>query len=253
MGEEGNLGLVRTLLEKEAGRHGLREALGVALFPSVYGALMPVQQERLRKYSGDSFDELIRNGSVVSIAFAYPEHAIDSIAVGSEGGYDRERWNIYAEEYIRLNDALDETSTTIASEIGGVAIPATIEGIAAEIGHVEDYYPLVVSHRVAAEQSGVGWRGKNGLIVNSEFSCAIRLASILITLPMSRTPPTTMGCGECHACLDACPILGNKEKLPNYREQCRLYIASLGLVSDVCGKCVKACYRKSIYRDQFRL
>jgi epoxyqueuosine reductase QueG len=253
MGEEGNLGLVRTLLGKEASRHGLREALGVALFPSVYGALMPVQQERLRKYSGYSFDELIKDGSVVSIAFAYPEHAIDSIAVGSEGGYDRERWNVYAREYIRLNDALDETSTRIASEIGGVAIPATIEGIAAEIGHVEDYYPLVVSHRVAAEQSGVGWRGKNGLIVNPEFSCAIRLASVLTTLPMMKTPPTRMGCGECHACLDACPILGNKEKLPNYREQCRLYIASLSLVSDVCGKCVMACYRESIYRDQFRL
>ena len=250
---EGNLGWVRALLRDEAGRRGLREVMGVAPFSSVYGALMPVQQARLREFSGDGFDGMIRDGSVVSIAFAYPEYAVDSIAVGSEGGYDKEKWNIYAREYIRLNEALNEASTRIASEIGGIAIPATTEGAAAEISHVEDYYPLVVSHRVAAEQSGVGWRGKNELIVNPRFSCAIRLASVLTTLPMRKTPPTKMGCGDCHACLDVCPYLRNKEELQNYREQCRRYLISLGLVSDVCGKCVKACYRESVYRDQFKL
>jgi epoxyqueuosine reductase QueG len=253
MGAGGNFERVRALLGEEACRHGLREVMGVASFSSVYRALMPVQQARLREFSGDGFDELIRDGSVVSIAFAYPEYAVVSIAVGSEGSYDRERWNVYAREYMRLNGALNEASARIASEIGGVAIPATSEGIAAKISHVEDYYPLVVSHRVAAEQSGVGWRGKNELIVNPRFSCAVRLASVLTTLPLRRTPPTTMGCGDCYACLDVCPYLRNKEELRNYREQCRLYLVSLGLVSDVCGKCVKACYRDSVYRDQFKL
>jgi epoxyqueuosine reductase QueG len=253
MGVEENFERVRALLGEEAGRHGLKEAMGVAPFSSVYKALIPVQRVRLRKFSGDSFDELLKNGSIVSIAFAYPEHAVDSIAVGSEGNYDRERWNVYAREYMRLNEDLNETSARIASEIGGVAIPATSEGIAAEISCVEDYYPLVVSHRVAAEQSGVGWRGKNELIVNPRFSCAIRLASVLTTLPLRRTPSTTMGCGDCRACLDVCPYLRNKEELQNYREQCRRYLVHLGLVSDVCGKCVKACYRDSVYRDQFKL
>jgi epoxyqueuosine reductase QueG len=253
MGAEENFERVRTLLGDEAGRYGLKEVTGVAAFSSVYKALMPVQQGRLGKLSGDDFEELLRNGSVISIAFAYPEHAIDFIAVGSEGSYDREKWNVYAREYIRLNDALNGTSTRIASELGGVAIPATTEDIATTISHVEDYYPIVVSHRVAAEQSGVGWRGKNELVVNPRFSCAIRLASVLTTLPLRRTPPTTMGCGDCHACLDACPILRSKEELQNYREQCRRYLVSLGLVSDVCGKCVKACYRESIHRDRFRL
>jgi len=253
MGVKENFERVRALLGYEAGRNGLKEVMGVTSFSSVYKALMPVQQSKLSKLSGEDFDELLRNGSVISIAFAYPEHAIDSITVGSEGNYDMEKWNVYAREYIRLNEALNEASTRIASELGGVAIPATTEGIAAKISHVEDYYPLVVSHRVAAEQSGVGWRGKNELIVNPRFSCAIRLASVLTTLPMRRTPPTTMGCGNCHACLDVCPYLRNKERLRNYREQCRLYIVSLGLVSDVCGKCVKACYRESVHRDGFKL
>jgi len=253
MGVDKNFSWVHMLLREEADRHGLKEAMGVASFSSVQRALLPVQQEKLREYSGRRFEELMQGGSVVNIAFAYPEYAVDSIAVGSEGRYDKERWNVYAREYDRLNEALNETSARIASQIDGVAIPATTEGLAAKISHVEGYYPLVVSHRVAAEQSGVGWRGKNELIVNPSFSCAIRLASILTTLPMRRTAPTAMGCGDCHACIDVCPFLRNKDSLPNYREQCRLYLVSLGLVSDVCGKCVKACYRESIHRDQFRL
>jgi hypothetical protein len=48
-------------------------------------------------------------------------------------------------------------------------------------------------------------------------------------------------------------FLANKDRLENYREQCRRYIVSLGLEHEVCGKCIKACYRGSVHRDAFRL
>jgi hypothetical protein len=70
MGVEENFERVRALLGEEVGRYGLKEVMGVASFSSVYKALMPVQRVRLRKFSGDSFDELLKNGSIVSIAFA---------------------------------------------------------------------------------------------------------------------------------------------------------------------------------------
>jgi len=141
----------------------------------------------------------------------------------------------------------------MAERIGGISIPATAAGIATEIEHVEKYYPLVVSHRVAAELSGVGWRGKNELIVNPKYSCAIRLASIITDMPLERTEPLQDGCGDCTVCLDACPFLANKDRLENYREQCRRYIVSLGLEHEVCGKCIKACYMESVNRDAFQL
>jgi epoxyqueuosine reductase QueG len=99
----------------------------------------------------------------------------------------------------------------------------------------------------------VGWRGKNELVVNPVFSCAMRLASVVTETTLERTPTIGKGCGDCRACLDACPILSSKDRLENYRELCRRYIVSLGLDSDVCGKCIKACYRNSIYGDQYRL
>lgn len=248
-----NLEAVRRYLEAEASKHGLRCSLGVAPFRGVHDGLLPVQREKLREITGERFDSFMEGGSFVSIAFAYPEAAIDAIAVEVEGGFDMGAWGFYSDWYDRLNRALNEASSSMAERIGGISIPATMGGIATEIEHVEDYYPIVVSHRVAAELSGVGWRGKNELIVNPVHSCAIRLASIITDMPLERTEPIPDRCGECRACLDACTFLDTKDKLENYREQCRRYIVSLGLEHEVCGKCIKACYREGVHRDAFWL
>jgi epoxyqueuosine reductase QueG len=253
MGGDSNLERVRRIFEEESARHGLRGVLGVASFRLVHDALLPVQQRLLEEASGERLAPLRERGSVISIAYAYPEHAIDAIAVKQGDGYDKERWNVYAGEYRRLNEALDETAARLAVETSGTAIPATVMDMASEINGVEDYYSMAISHRVAAEQSGVGWRGKNELIVNPKYGCAIRLASVVTDLALERTAPTPIGCGDCRACLDACPILGSKDRIENYREQCLRYIVSLGLESDVCGKCVKACYRDSVHSGRFRL
>lgn len=250
---DSNIETVRRDLEAEASMHGLKSVLGVAPFREVHEGLLPVQRTKLREIAGERFDSFMEVGSFISIAFAYPEEAIDAIAVEIGGGFDLDTWGFYSDWYDRLNQALNETSSSMAERIGGISIPATTTGIATKIEHVENYYPLVVSHRVAAELSGVGWRGKNELIVNPKYSCAIRLASIITEMPLERTEPLQDGCEDCTACLDACPFLANKDRLENYREQCRRYIVSLGLEHEVCGKCIKACYRGSVHRDAFRL
>jgi len=253
MASDSNLDRVREIFEVESSRHDLQGVMGVASFRLVHDALFPVQRRLLEEASGERFTSLMEGGSIISIAYAYPRHAIETIAVKRGDGYDMDRWNVYAKEYKRLNDALDETAARLAIEIGGIALPATVMDIASEINRVEDYYSMAVSHRVAAEQSGIGWRGKNELIVNPRHSCAIRLASVVTDLALERTAPTLMGCGDCRACLDACPILGSKDRLENYREQCRRYMVSLDLEGDVCGKCVKACYRDSVHSGLFQL
>jgi len=248
-----NLNNIRSVFEEESSRHGLKGVLGVAAFDSVYESLLPVQQELLKGLAGKGFEGLMDGGSVISIAYAYPEHAIDSIAVKKGEGFDKETWNVYAREYRRLNEALNEACDRLAQEVDGIPLPATTSGIAAEIEHVEDYYGMAVSHRVAAERAGIGWRGKNELIVHPGYSCAIRLASVVTEVPLERTAPSEGGCGDCRACLDACNFLRYKDRLDNYREQCRRYIVALGLEGEVCGMCVRACYRDSVYSDRFRL
>ncbi|MCW3978618.1 MAG: hypothetical protein NWF12_02615 [Candidatus Bathyarchaeota archaeon] len=253
MAVHGDFDDVLSLFEEESSRRGLRGVIGVASFDSVHDALLPVQQEVLKGLVGDDFNGLMASGSFICIAYAYPEPAIDAIAVKRGDGYDRDAWNTYAREYKRLNRALDETATRLAHETGGIPVPATTSGVAAKVENVEDYYGLTLSHRVVAEQAGLGWRGKNELIVHPEYGCAIRLASVITEVPLERTAAINGGCGGCRACLEACSFLRFKDRLDNYREQCRRYIVALDLESEVCGKCVKACYRDSVHSDSFRL
>jgi epoxyqueuosine reductase QueG len=244
-----DLGRVHEAFQEESSRRGLRGVLGVEALGLVYDALLPVQKGLLREISELRLGEMPSDGSVICIAYAFPEHVIDAIAVEAEDGFDMERWSVYAKEYEALNSALDGTAARIAEMVGGFAIPATPVVEEGEIVEAVDYYPLAVSHRVPAEQSGVGWRGRNELVVNSRYGCAIRLASIVTGLPLKRTPPVEEECGDCRACLDACPILDNKERLENYREDCLRYMESLGLDSRVCGKCIKACADSPVFRE----
>jgi epoxyqueuosine reductase len=188
------------------------------------------------------------------LGIAYPEYAIDCIGVKLDNGtIDRNTWDIYAKEYHKLNRLLDNISIGFSERFNGIPIPATMEGIASQIQKVEEYYDMTVSHRVIAENAGLGWRGKNELIVNDTFSCALRFASVLTTFPLIQSRKVENLYGACDACLEACPFLRNKERLENYREGCRRYIMQLNLDADVCGKCIKACYQQSIFTSKFKL
>jgi epoxyqueuosine reductase QueG len=234
---------IKKIFDRELAATNHDGIIGVAEFRRVYDELMPVQRSKLADICGDQLPDLVRNGSVICIGIAYPERAIDCIDTRLEnGGVDKDAWNIYAREYRRLNRFLDEISGDIANLYGGMPIPATVEGIV--VKNVEDYYATTVSHRLIAENAGLGWRGKNELIVNQRFSCALRFASVITSLPLIHGDKVKTSCGNCRACLDVCSFLKNKDKLKDYRESCRKYIADLGLEAEVCGKCVKACYRR---------
>ncbi len=62
-----------------------------------------------------------------------------------------------------------------------------------------------VSERFFAEQAGLGWRGRHGLIIRKERGSYCVLASILTTLelPVDQVHPNF--CGSCHRCEEACP------------------------------------------------
>lgn len=61
----------------------------------------------------------------------------------------------------KLNEALNLTAMKLADETDGFYLPATMSGLVDKVRHVKEYYPIVISHRVGAEVSGLDWRGKN--------------------------------------------------------------------------------------------
>jgi len=242
----------KTFFSEELAKIGYDGVIGAAAFEKVHDGLNPVQRSRLKDLCGERYRDIRKNGSIICIGIAYPGNAIDRIDVRlGDGTADKDAWNVYVREYHKLNRFLNDISKNIADVFDGIFIPATVEGIA--VNNVEEYYEMTVSHRVIAEKAGLGWRGKNELIVNEKFSCALRFASVIVNLPLIHGRKVKFTCGECEACLEACSFLGNRDRLENYGESCRKYIVQLGLEGEVCGKCVKACYRHSIFSDRFKL
>jgi len=224
---------------------------GVAKFSSVYNDLMPVQQDNIKGKLKEQFNEFMDTGSIISLGIFYTPEIIDCINVEENGKIDMDRWNLYSDEYEHLNIMLKEKSKEIADNFNGIAYPPTTETPAEKIKNVKDYYQNTISHRLVAEYAGIGWRGKNELIITEDSGPTLRLTSILINIPMLQGSKIESKCGECTACLDICPFLNNKANLQDYREKCRKFIFSFGLKHDVCGKCIRACFRDSIFRKQF--
>lgn len=56
-----------------------------------------------------------------------------------------------------------------------------------------------------AQKSGLGWVGKNSLLLNRSAGSFFFLAELIIDLELEYDSPTKDYCGTCTACMDACP------------------------------------------------
>lgn len=67
-----------------------------------------------------------------------------------------------------------------------------------------DSAPLL--EKALAEKAGLGWIGKNTLLLNEKAGSWFFLGEVLVNLPLPLTNhPQTNRCGSCNACIDICP------------------------------------------------
>lgn len=68
-----------------------------------------------------------------------------------------------------------------------------------------DSAPL--SEKSYARRAGLGWIGRNSLLVNPKYGSMLHLGELIIDDVVDEydTPLVGVGCGSCHACVDACP------------------------------------------------
>ncbi len=107
----------------------------------------------------------------------------------------------YGEDYhFVIKDKLKDIVHFINDEIGEVSARVFVDS-------------APVLDRAWAKKSGLGWIGKNGMLINKEQGSFFFLAEIILDLELDYDNPVTDHCGTCRACLDACPteaILPNK-------------------------------------------
>jgi epoxyqueuosine reductase len=62
-----------------------------------------------------------------------------------------------------------------------------------------------VLERMWAARAGIGWIGKNALVLNEDMGSWFFLGAILTTLPLPADAPALDQCGACALCIAACP------------------------------------------------
>jgi epoxyqueuosine reductase len=62
-----------------------------------------------------------------------------------------------------------------------------------------------VMEKPAAEAAGLGWQGKHTNLVSRQFGSWLFLGELLLTAELPYDRSESDHCGQCHACLDACP------------------------------------------------
>lgn len=151
---------------------------------------------------------------------------------------------LYFHHYRQTNAFLDRGALLVADFIEkhghrALAIPAS------QIVDWENQ-KAHLSHKQVGRAAGLGWIGRNNLLVHPEYGARFRLVTVLTDMPLEPGAPLTTDCGACRACMASCPAgaireepgefdhLACFEKLREFRKK--------GFVPQfICGLCVRDC------------
>ena len=133
----------------------------------------------------------------ISVAVKYPKEVICGIV-------DLPTQE-YADYYKQLNEKLDSIVTLGASFLQKQGYRA-IAQTRAKVGNGESEDNTILPHKTVALSAGLGFIGKNNLLVTEQYGCAVMLGKVLTTAPfetISKTPIEPQ-CGDCNVCVDVC-------------------------------------------------
>jgi len=156
------------------------------------------------KYLGDRLDAYrhpthVLDGakSVVMLAMNYHTLAAEATAetgafAETEGRISQYAWGS-CDYHDLIHDRLKQLVTKLKHEVPGCGVRGVV-----------DTAPLL--EREFAQLAGLGWVGKNTLLLNRKLGSWFFLAALLTDVELEYDSPWAADhCGSCRACLDACP------------------------------------------------
>jgi epoxyqueuosine reductase QueG len=154
----------------------------------------------------------------------------------------------YLHHYRQVNYRLDMIAYELAKKIEEMGYEALPFGASQMVdwqnqrGHI--------SHKHIGQLAGIGWIGRNNLLVNRVFGARVRYNTVLTNIDCVPGEPAEFGCGECRACLSSCPAGAIVEEPEAFDHKgCFAMIQQFknkrNLGHHICGLCVKACGGKA--------
>ncbi|OPX93406.1 MAG: Epoxyqueuosine reductase [Syntrophorhabdus sp. PtaB.Bin006] len=151
---------------------------------------------------------------------------------------------LYLHHYRQANYRLDMVAYLLSKEIekrGYQAMPFPASQLVDwrnQKGHI--------SHKRVGEITGVGWIGRNNLLIHPLFGARARYNTVLTDMPLTAHEPLRAGCGECRACISVCPAGAIKDDRSEFDHiGCFNMITQLknkrNLGHHICGICIAVC------------
>ncbi len=190
--------------------------------------------------------------SVICCAYPYTERGLPPHAAAPDTR--RARFARSAEYHEVMREKLDALWATIAEGHPNARAKICV-----------DTSPLL--EKALAQRAGLGWIGKHTLLVNEALGSFFVLGEIITDLDLAPNTPAENRCGDCRACLDACPTAAliapyhldarrcisyltieaprhNPEDVPSHESRVTSHGFTYG-----CDICQEACPYNALHRD----
>lgn len=203
-------------------------------------------------------DLLVPYTRALSIAVALPAAVFNQIQ-------DRPT-PLYLAVYQTANRLLDEIAFRTASFLqkdGYLSLPIPASQLLDKTN-----WSGALSHKAVGLAAGLGWQGKNLLLINPHYGSRIRLATVLTDAPLAMDISIKNRCGKCNLCREACPagaIRGvhtayhydSREEALYFSKCVNKVVGEFAAMPEIgvpiCGVCIKVCPFSRKMSEPFRL
>ncbi|NQP18716.1 tRNA epoxyqueuosine(34) reductase QueG [Streptococcus suis] len=130
--------------------------------------------------------------TIISIAVAYPRHLpVKPVKTQyKRGKITPNSWGL--DYHYILQDKLERLARGIEQLTEGLEYKAMVD-----TGALVD--------TAVARRAGIGFIGKNGLVISKEFGSYMFLGELVTNLDIEPDHPVDYDCGDCNRCVEACP------------------------------------------------
>lgn len=192
-------------------------------------------------------ERVSRYPRAVVMGIRLPDSIVDLLEDGDDEGAILYRHTTYDV----VNTALDQVALRVANLLqreGYAAFP-----VPASKRTDDEQICGIFSQKLAAHLAGLGWIGKNCLLITPTYGPRVRWVTVLTDAPLEPTgSPLEPRCGKCTACVDICPagaFTGRGFSPDEHREArfdaaaCDRYLTEQETKQGVavCGLCLWVC------------